>query len=86
MEYLTPEPEIIYQNLIEIPCRAFLIYHDLITGEWYAEHPDEDRFDDNIIIQDKDHPFVDNTELFDGYILTREEFDRFQKIVKELYE
>ncbi len=83
MDLVTPDPTIIYQSLIEIPCRAFFIYHDTITGEWYASHPDEDRYDDDIIIQDEKNSFME-MELFDGYKLTKEEFDKWQEMVKEI--
>lgn len=54
--------------------------------KWFAKHNDEETFEDLIILEDKKSSifFKEDTELFNGFILTVEHFLKFKDIINEL--
>jgi|GEM_PF-5297191 len=82
MELMTPEPEIVYEFIIEFDYGNFGIYYNVETKVWIASHYDENEFDDDFIIQDNQNLFVKNMELFEGFILTVSEFKKLEEMIK----
>ena len=63
------EIRIVYDN--------FYISYNKTNDEWRAHHYDEDKYDEDYII---DIPFKEPIELFDGFILDIQEFKEVENI------
>ena len=81
MELVTPEPIITYITEWEFPYEGWSIRFDAEADKWYATADDEELYDDDIVISDKDHPFIDNSELFYGFTLTKEIFNKLKEAI-----
>ena len=70
------------QNIIEfeIPNQEFVIQYVVELKQWLATHPDEEKYDDDILIDEMNDSGL---ELFDGYILTKEMFEKCKGLVEE---
>ena len=51
------------------------------TKEFIAHHFDEEKFEENLLLEDKNNQFYDDILLFDEYNLTREEFNKFKEAI-----
>lgn len=72
--------EWIKEKEIEFPLTADIyIRYNIDKNIWYAHHLDEEKFDEDEIID----TFEEDLELFEGeYILTKSIFDKMKKIVE----
>ena len=74
-----------YEKLIEIEFENFNISYNLETKQFVAHHFNEEKYEEDILLEDENNRFEDDIYLFDEYTLTIEEFNKFkQLILKEI--
>ncbi len=68
------------KEIVEIDFETFKIVFD--NGTIYAESKNYDLDEDIIIIEDNETTLLNDIMLFDKYLLTLNEFDRFKKAIQ----
>lgn len=73
--------EINNESEIRITYDDFYISYNKTKNEWRAHHYDENKYDEDYII---DIPFEEPLELFDGFILDVQEFKEVENLKNRL--